>query len=119
MSDKRSFPRLAQDWEIEWSLSKSESLQPVLIKSVIRDLSMGGFRFKSESACPPKSLLHFAINPKESLKPMVGVARIAWTRDQNGIYENGAQFIWVSWKGMDPQTAIGQYVVDHISEKPS
>ena len=115
MGEKRSFSRLARDWEIEYLMSETEASQPILFKSGICDLSMGGFSFRSESALPPKALLQFAINPPDSLKPMVGVARIAWTRDQDGIYESGAQFVWVSWKGADPQTAIGQYVADNLS----
>jgi hypothetical protein len=52
------------------------------------------------------------------LKPIVGVARITWTRDQKGFYESGARFVWVSWKGIDAQTAIAQYVLDSMAKKP-
>ena len=119
MIEKRAFPRLPRDWEIECQISKSPTSQPVLIKGEIRDLSTGGFSFRSESACPPGALLQFAINPTDDFKPMVGVARMAWTRGQEGGYECGAKFVWVDWRGVDPQTTIGQYVLDNISKKPS
>lgn len=119
MIEKRSFPRLVRDWEIDYMMPESETSLPILIKSSICDLSMGGFSFRSESALPPETLLHFAINPMDSLKPMFGVARIAWTRGQEGFYESGAHFVWVNWKGTGPQTAIGQYVVDNLSKTPS
>ncbi|MGD0782803.1 MAG: PilZ domain-containing protein [Candidatus Aminicenantales bacterium] len=119
MNEKRSYPRLSREWEIEFQMPVSKSSQPILFKSGIRDLGMGGFSFRSGFACPPEALFHFVLTPKDSLKPMVGVAQIAWTRGQEGVYDSGAHFVWVSWEGMDPQTAIGQYVVDHISKKPS
>jgi len=119
MSDKRSFPRLVRDWEIEYFASNSESVQSTPIKGGIRDLSAGGFSFRSESACPPGALLQFAINPTDSFKPMVGVARIAWIRGLKGCYESGARFIWIKWKDQDPQSAIAQYILDNMSLTPS
>jgi len=119
MIEKRSFPRLPRNWEIEYQISNSTTAQPTLVKGGINDLSGGGFSFRSESAFPAGALFQFLIKPKYSLKPMVGVARIAWSRGQEGFYESGAQFVWVSWKDMDAQTAIAQYVLDHQSAKPS
>lgn len=119
MIEKRSFPRLPRDWEIEYQVSKSKSVQPILIKGGIRDLGGGGFSFRSELACPSEALFQFAIKPTDRFKPMVGVARIAWTRGQEGFYESGAQFVWVSWKGMDAQTAIAHYVLDKMFKRPS
>jgi hypothetical protein len=118
MLEKRSFARLARDWEIEFQVSKPESEQPNLTKGGIRDLSAGGFSFKSASNGPPETLFQFAIKPTDNFRPMVGVARVAWARGQAGSYECGAQFVWVRWVGMDAQTAIGQYVSDKMSERP-
>jgi hypothetical protein len=118
MVEKRSFARLLLDWEIEFQMSKSESAQPIPIKGGIRDISAGGFSFRSESAYLPEALFKFAIKPKDSLKPMVGVARIAWIRGQEGSYESGARFVWLSWKDMDPQTAIAQFVLDLMVKRP-
>jgi hypothetical protein len=119
MNDKRAFPRLYRDWGIEFQMSESKSVQTVPIKGGIRDLSAGGFSFRSELASPPDALLHFAIQPTDRFKPIVGVARIAWTRGQEGAYESGAQFVWVGWKDMDALTAIAQYVRDMGSKQPS
>jgi hypothetical protein len=119
MIDKRTFPRLSRDWDIEYQMSNAESIQPIQIKGGIRDLSGGGFSFKSESVCPPATLLQFTIMPTDSFNPVVGVARIAWTRAREGFYENGAQFVWVRWKAMETQTAIANYVLDNMSKRPS
>lgn len=119
MIEKRSFPRLRRDWKIEYRVSESESVQPIAIKGGIRDFGAGGFSFRSESASPPGALLQFDIHPTDSFKPMIGVARLAWTRGKQGSYESGAQFVWVGWKDMDAQTAIAQYVLDMMSKKPS
>jgi len=119
MIEKRSFPRLRRDWEIEYQVSESKSVQTVPIKGGIRDLGAGGFSFRSESASPPNALLQFAILPTDLFKPIVGVARIAWTRGQKGSYESGAQFVWVGWKDMDALTSIAQYVRDMGSKQPS
>lgn len=119
MTDKRSFPRLSRDWDIEYQMSDSESVQPILVKSGIRDFSGGGFSFRSESACPLKVLFKFSIKGKGGFMPVVGVARIAWARGHEGLYENGAQFVWVKLKDMDAQTAIAQYVLDHMFNGPS
>ncbi len=119
MIEKRSYPRLAREWGIECLMSTSEFSEPIHIKGGIRDLSMGGFSFKSETACPPEALFHFTIFPTDTFKPMVGVAQIAWTRAREGFQESGAHFVWIGWQGVEPQTAIGQYVVDHLSKNPS
>jgi hypothetical protein len=119
MREQRTFPRLDRDWEIEYQELKLESSHPILIKSEISDFGAGGFSFRSGSAFPSKGLFQFAIKPTDDFKPMVGVARIAWTRGQEGFYESGAQFVWVNWKGMDVQTAIANYVLDNISQKSS
>lgn len=119
MIEKRSFPRLGRDWEIEYQVSAPKAVQSIPIKGGIRDLGAGGFSFRSELASPPGALLQFAIQPTDHFKPMVGVARIAWTRGQEGSYESGAQFVWVGWKDMDAQTAIAHYVLDKGSKRPS
>lgn len=119
MIEKRSFPRLRRDWELEFQVSESKSVQPVSLKGGIRDFGAGGFSFRSESASPPDALLQFDIRPTDRFKPMVGVARVAWTRGQEGSYESGAQFVWVGWKDMDALTAIAQYVRDMGSKQPS
>jgi len=106
MIERRAFPRLARDWEIEFQMSKPESDQSNLLNGGLHDLGAGGFSFDSATACPPETLFQFAIKPKDNFKPMVGVARVAWTRGREGFHENGAQFIWVRWIGMDPQTMV-------------
>jgi hypothetical protein len=115
MIEKRSFPRLPRDWEIEYQISKTGPVESNPIKGDIRDLGEGGFSFSSDSVCPPEVLIQFAIKPTDSFKPIVGVARIVWARGQESFYENGAQFVWVSWKGQDAQAAIAHYVVEHVS----
>ena len=120
MIEKRSFPRLRRKWEIEYQVPESMSVQPVPIKGGIRDLGAGGFSFTSESASPPGSLLRFTIQPTDSFKPMIGVARLAWTRGEEGSFESGAHFIWVGWKDiLDAQSAIAQYVHDMGPKRPS
>ena len=119
MIENRSFPRLPRDWEIEYHMSKSESVEPILIKGGMRDIGGGGFSFRTEIACQPEDLFQFAIKPTDDFKPLIGVARITWTRGQEGFYENGAQFVWVNWKGMDAQTAIAHYVLDNMFKRPS
>ena len=119
MIEKRTFPRLPRDWEIECRVSKSNLVQPILIKGGMRDLSGGGFSFRSELACPPQALIQFTIKPTDHFKPMIGVARASWTRGQEGLYESGAQFVWVSWKGMDARTAIVRYVLEKMNKLPA
>jgi hypothetical protein len=119
MTEKRRFPRLSRNWGIECQVSKSPDSQPVLVKGEIRDLSMYGFSFKSHWACEPDAVLHFEINPTDDFQPMVGVAQISWTRGQAGGYESGAKFVWVNWKGVEPQIALGQYINDNLSKRPS
>jgi len=119
MIEKRLFPRLPRDWEIECQVSESKSVQPILIKGGICDLGGGGFSFRSELACPPEALLQFAIKPTGRFKPIVGVARVAWTRGQEGFYDSGVQFVWVGWQDLDAQTAIAQYVLDEMHDGPS
>jgi hypothetical protein len=118
MIEKRSFPRLPRDWEIEGQASESTLAQPILIKGEIRDLSGAGFSFRSGLACSPKALVHFTIKPTDRLRPMVGVARVAWTRKQDGFYDSGAQFVWVRWQDSEVQSTIAQYVVDEMRERP-
>ena len=119
MIEKRSFPRLPRDWEIEYRVSKSKSVQPILIKGGMRDLGAGGFSFRSELACPPEALIQFTIKPTDYFKPIIGVARTSWTRGQEGFYESGAQFVWISWKGLDARTAIARYVLDKMHTSTS
>jgi hypothetical protein len=119
MIEKRSFPRLPRDWEIEFQMPKPELEQPILTKGGIGDLGAGGFSFKSASACPPAALFQFAIQPTDNFKPMVGVAKVAWSRGQEGCYESGAQFVWVRWRGMDAQTVIAHYVLENMFKRPS
>jgi hypothetical protein len=119
MIEKRSFPRLPLNWEIEYQITKPASSRPILVKGGINDLGGGGFSFRSEAAYPAGALFQFAIKPAADLKPMVGVARVAWVRGLEGSYESGARFVWVNWKDMDAQTAVAQYVLDHQSTKPS
>jgi hypothetical protein len=113
------FPRLSRNWGIECQMAKSPDSQPVLVKGEIRDLSMGGFSFMSNWVCNAETFFPFAINPTEDFKPMVGVAQISWTRESEGMYESGAKFVWVDWKGVDPQIALGQYIADNLSKSQS
>jgi len=119
MIEKRTFPRLPRDWEINLQIADSPETQPVLIKGGMSDVSMGGFSFKSEWAGQAGTLIPFAINPKDDFRPMVGVARIAWARGQAGSCECGATFVWVDWTGIDPQAAIGEYILDQMTKKPA
>lgn len=117
MTEKRQFLRLPREWEVEYQIPAAGFPAPLSSKGVLRDLGAGGFRFSNASDCPANALIQFAIKPNSSLKPMVGVARIAWTRERQGKREYGAQFIWVIWKGEDAQKAIDQYVFDHLTGK--
>jgi hypothetical protein len=119
MIEKRAFPRLSRDWEIDYQIYESQSSQPIRVKGEFRDLSRGGFCFRTEWSCPPGSFFPFAITPKDDFKPLIGVARIAWTRDMDSCFECGAAFAWVNWRDIDPQTAIGEYIVDQLAKKQS
>jgi hypothetical protein len=116
MNEKRMFPRLSRNWGVECQMSKSLDAQPVLVKGEIRDLSMGGFSFKSNWVSASDAFFPFAINPTDDFKPMVGVAQISWTRGIEGGCESGAKFVWVDWKGIEPQIALGQYIADNLSK---
>jgi hypothetical protein len=119
MSEKRLFPRLSRDWDIDFQMTLSNKSGKALKRGSLCDLGGGGFCFRSDAPCSPGSFFHFVIRPADSLKPMTGVALTAWTRSREDAFEIGARFVWVNWKGMDTQTAIAQYVSDSLSQKPS
>ena len=113
MRNKRVFPRLKRDWDVEYQIFKNDLAEPALNMSALFDVGGGGFCFKSDSPLGAESLIQFAIKSKEDLKPIIGVAKTVWSQAFGGSFKNGANFIWVSWKGVAAQSAIAAYVHEH------
>jgi len=117
MRNKRIFPRLKRDWDIEFQIFKNDRAEPALNTSGFLDIGGGGFCFKSDSPLDVETLIQFAIKIKEDLKPIIGVAKTVWSQAFGGSFKNGANFVWVSWKGVAAQSAIAEYVKDRLGGK--
>jgi hypothetical protein len=72
------FLRLKRDWDIEYKVFKDDLAKRVLTAHELFDAGGGGFSFKSDSPLGVENLIQFAINLKEDLKPIIGVARTVW-----------------------------------------
>ncbi len=117
MRNKRVFPRLKRDWEIEYQIFKNDRTEPALNTSRLLDVGGGGFCFKSDSPMGVETSIQFAIKMKEDIKPIIGVVKTIWSQALNGSFKNGVNFVWVNWKGVAAQYAIAEYVKDHLADK--
>ena len=119
MRNKRALPRLKRDWDIEYRIFQNDLAEPALNTSELLDVGGGGFCFKSDSPLGAETLIQFAIRLKEDLKPIIGVAKTVWSQAFGSSFKNGANFVWVSWKGVAAQGAIAEYVKDRLGDKPT
>lgn len=118
MKDKRAFPRLKMDCDIEYQIYKQEQLKPALDTQGLLDLGGGGFSFKTGSLLGANALIQFAIRLKEDRNPIIGVAKTVWSQAFENSFKNGMNFVWVSWKGKAAQNMIAEYVEVHLGDKP-
>jgi hypothetical protein len=113
MKNKRACLRLKRDWDVEYQIFKDDLAGPALNISGLLDVGGGGFCFKSDSLLGAETLIQFAIKLKEDLKPIIGVARTVWSQVCGSSFKTGVHFVWVSWKGIPAEAAIGAYVHEH------
>jgi hypothetical protein len=114
MKNKRDFPRLKRDWDIEYQISNNDLTKKAPNMSGIIDVGAGGFCFKSDSPLSAETPIQFALKLKDDLTPIIGVAKTVWSQAFGGSFKNGVSFVWVNWKGRPAQSAIAEYVTAEL-----
>jgi hypothetical protein len=119
MRDKRVFPRLQRKWVIEYKIFGNAKAESTVIISGIIDVGGGGFCLESDSPLPIETLIQFAIKPKDDPKPIIGVAKIVWSRVFNDSFKNGVNFVWANWKGVASNSLMADYVKYNLFGRPT
>jgi hypothetical protein len=113
MENQRAFPRLSEHWEFEYRSPELHEFEAKPNVSRILNISGSGLCFNSTEQLPNGALLPFELKSTISPSPIIGVVSVVWSKKGDDAFEQGAKFVWVKWKDIDPQIAIANYVNTH------
>lgn len=116
MLDKRKFPRLDEEWNLEYRTITSEEFETTPISSLSVNISGGGICFYAEEEIPKETMLALELKSTAFSSSIIALAKTVWCnkKKMKKRYEVGAEFWWIGWKNNDAQRELAEYISQKI-----
>ena len=119
MFRRRKFPRVDEQWEVEYHAISADQFQHSPVASLALNISGGGLCFNAQEPLAEGAMLSLEMNSPEFESPIMALAKVVWCKSRRGDegHEVGAEFWWVGWKNSDAQSTITEYLSTKATEE--
>jgi hypothetical protein len=113
---KRKFPRLDENWKINFRVIEGRADQASPIGSLALNVSGGGICFTSRMEVLPGSMLAIELESTDFEMPILAMAQAIWCKRLRtpDLYDVGCEFWWLGWKDTNTQQALANYIKTKI-----
>ncbi len=114
--ERRRFPRLRESCQIK--VRHLGGAQPPVerMDAMTVNISGGGLCYSSDTAASPGDFVAVELTVPEFPSPVVALARTAFSKPSEGMFEVGLEFWWVGWGDDTAQKAIANYIKTELRQ---
>jgi len=95
--ERRKFPRLNSQWQINFRVIGSDQFQNELICQYTTNISRGGICFTSDEGIEPNAMIALTLSSGGASSELLALAKVIRCQRTRRWYEIGAEFWWVGW----------------------
>jgi hypothetical protein len=112
MTEKRKFPRLADDCRLKYQIINHSSFKQRKLDAAILNVSGGGIQFTVREGIATNTLLAIEMQGPAFDSPVIAIANTIRCdkRRTDDMYDIGCEFWWVGWKDNDIQKNLADYI---------